>query len=119
MIAISGDWALDFRALSLLVCTQICVILSALELGSMMLGRRLIPASQPGVTLFALCWAMAIAGLNIYAIGYKNHWRQYEREFEAYSNSVKTIGCLVMVVLLGLAGATSVWLTSTMVALPR
>jgi hypothetical protein len=92
LVAISGDWLLDFRAMSLLVITQICLILSVLEFGSIILGRRLIPASMPGATLFALCFAIAIAVLNLYAVSYNNHWKQYEREFEGYSTFIKTLG---------------------------
>ena len=85
----------------------------------MMLGHRLIPASEPGVALFALCWAITITALNLYAVNYKNHWKQYEREFDAYSKFIKFIGCPVMIMLMGLAGSTSVWLTAAMVTLPR
>jgi hypothetical protein len=119
LLAISGDWLLDFRAMSLLVCTEICVVLSALEFGSTIFGHRLIPASEPGVVLFALCWAITITALNLYAVSHKNHWKQYEREFDGYSRFIKVIGGLVMIMLLGLAGAASVWLTAAMVTLPR
>ncbi len=85
----------------------------------MIVGRRLLPASQPSATLFALCCAIMVAALNLYAVSHKSHWKQYEREFEAYSTFIKVIGCLVMIVLLVLAGTISVWLTATMVALPR
>jgi hypothetical protein len=118
LIAISGSWLLDFRAMSLLVITQICLILSLLEVGSIILGRRLIPAGQPVATLFALCCAITITALNLYAV-YKNHWKQYEREFETYSTFIKAIGCIVMIVLLGLAGTTAVWLTAAMASLPN
>jgi hypothetical protein len=119
IFAISGDWLLDFRAMGLLVITQTCLVLSMLEFGSIVLGHRLIPASQPGATLIALCCAISIAALNLYAVSHKDHWKRYEREFEAYSTFTKTVGCLAVIVLLGLAGTTSVWLTATVATLPH
>jgi hypothetical protein len=119
IIAISGDWLVDFRAMGLLVCTQICLIFSLLEYGSIMLGRRLIPANQPDVTLLSLFCAIAITTLNVYAITYKDHWKKYRHEFDAYSKLLKILGCILMIVLLGLGAATSIWLAAKMVVLPR
>jgi predicted RNA binding protein YcfA (HicA-like mRNA interferase family) len=46
LLAISGDWVVDFRAMALLALTQFSIIFSALEFGSIVLGRRLIPTGQ-------------------------------------------------------------------------
>jgi len=118
LAAIAGDTLLDFRAMSLLVFTQACLLLSAFEFGSVMLGYRLIPVGQPGVTAFVLFWTVTITAVNLYAVSYKNHWKQYEREFNAYSAFIKNIGCFVIVLLLGLAGTTAIWLTAAVKALP-
>jgi hypothetical protein len=68
---------------------------------------------------FALFWAVAITYLNVYAVGYRNRWRRYEIEFEAYSNLAKAFGGVAILVLLGLSGAISVWLTPRIAALPH
>ena len=119
LLAISGDTLLDFRAMSLLVFTQACVLLSALEFGSIMLGRRLIPTNELGITAFVLFWTITITAVNHYAVSYKNHWKRYEREFDGYSNVTKAMGWLVMIIMLVLGSTTAIWLTAGVKALPR
>jgi len=87
LLAVSGDWLVDFRAMVLLAVTQACVAFCALELGELSLGRRLIPGSEPGVTVFELIFALAIAAVNHYAISRKAYWKRYEREFDGYSKT--------------------------------
>jgi len=119
LLAISGDWVVDFRAMTLLIFTQFSVVFSALEFGSIVLGRRLITAGHPDAMVFVLFLASTITAPNRYAVSYKNHWKQYEREFDAYSKFAKTIGIVVMTVLPILAGGTAIWLAGAMVGLPR
>jgi hypothetical protein len=119
LLAISDDWLLDFRAMSLLVVTQTCLVLSALELGELTFGRRLIPSGEPGATAFALCFALAITAFNYYAISRENYWKQYEPEFDRYSNTIKTIGWLILITMLVIAGSMAIWLIAAVKALPR
>jgi hypothetical protein len=119
LLAVSGDWLLDFRAMALLAFTEICVVLIALELGSMALGHRLIPGSEQAVTAFGWILALAITAINHYAVSHKDHWKRYEREFDGYSKTIKSIGWLVMITMLVAAGTTAVWLTAVVRVLPR
>jgi hypothetical protein len=119
LLAISGDWIVDFRAMALLVLTEFCVIFSALEFGSITSGRRLIPPGHSDAMVLVLFLAITITALNQFAVSHENHWKQYESEFEGYSKLTKAIGIVVMAVLPPLSGATAIWLTGAMVALPR
>jgi hypothetical protein len=119
LLAISGDWVVDFRAMALLALTQFSIIFSALEFGSIVLGRRLIPTGHPDAIVFVLFLAITITALNQYAVSYKNHWKLYEREFDGYSELTKAIGIVVMAVLPVLSGAMAIWLTGAMVGLPH
>lgn len=65
------------------------MVFSALELGNLMLGRRMA------------------------------YWKRYEREFDGYINTAKTIGWLAMITMLVIAGAAAIWLMVAAKALPR
>ena len=119
LLAISGDWVVDFRTMTLLVFTQFSVIFSTLEFGSIVLGHRLIPAGHLDAMVFVLFLAITLTALNRYAVSYKSHWKQYEREFAGYTKFTRAVGMLVMAVLPVLAGATAIWLTTGMAELPR
>ena len=105
--------------MTLLVLTQFSVIFSALEFGSIVLGHRLIPARHLDAMVFVLFLAITITALNRYAVSYKNHWKQYEREFDGYSKFTRVVGMLVMAALPALAGATAIWLTTGVAELPH
>jgi hypothetical protein len=119
LLAISDDWVLDFRAMSILVLTQFSLVFGALELGSIVTGHRLIPAGHPDALVFVLFLAILITALNRYAVSYKNYWKQYEHEFNGYPKFTRAFGMFVMAVLPPLAGGTAIWLTAGMAGLPR
>jgi hypothetical protein len=83
-----------------------------------MFRHRLIPIGQPGVTVFVVFWGIAIAAFNHYVIGYRNHWKQYEREFNAYSKLTRGIAVVVMTLLPVLAGVAAICLAGAMASLP-
>lgn len=98
---------------------RFALFFSALEFGSIVLGRRLIPTGHPDAMVFVLFLAITVTALNQYAVSHKNHWKQYEREFDGYSKLTKAIGIVVMAVLPVVSGAMAIWLTGAMVGLPR
>jgi len=115
--AISDDSWVEFRAMSLLVCTQMGLILNFLGIASILLKRSLIPTHGLGATLFIAFLAAAITALNYYGVQHKSRWKQFEGEFDGYSKSIKFVGCLVMIVLPILTGVTMSWTAVTMARL--
>jgi len=85
----AGDTLLDFRAMSLLVLHP-GLFTPEWHLNSdRSCGLQLIPVGQPGVTACVVLDGTLLQS-TLYAVGYKNHWKQYEREFNAYSAFIKT-----------------------------
>jgi hypothetical protein len=115
--AISDDSWVEFRAMSLLVCTQMGLILNFLGIASILLNRSFIPTHGLGETFFIPFLAAAVTALNYYGVQYKDGWKQFEGEFDGYSKSTKTIGCLVMIVLPVLTAAAMSWTAVTMARL--
>jgi hypothetical protein len=115
--AISDDSWIEFRAMSLLVCTQMGLILNFLGIASILLKRSFIPTHGLEQTLLIAFLATAITALNYYGVQYKSRWKQFEGEFDGYSKSTKTAGCLVMIVLPILTGAAMGWTAATMARL--
>jgi amino acid transporter len=115
--AISDDSWLEFRAMSLLVCTQMGLILNFLGIVSILLKRSFIPTHGLGQTLFIALLAAAITALNYYGVQYKNRWKQFEGEFDGYSKSIKAIGGFIVIVLPILTGAAMSWTAMTMARL--
>ena len=117
LIAISGDGWVELRAMSLLVCTQVGLILSLFGIASISLKRSFIPTHGLGLTLFGVLVATAVTALNYYGVQYKDRWKHFENEFNGYSKSVKTIGCLVVIALPILTAAAMSWTAATMARL--
>ena len=63
--AISDDGWADWRAMALLICTQAGLVFSVLGLGSVILGRRLIPTHEPETTVLGVLLAVAITAINV------------------------------------------------------
>lgn len=115
--AIAGDAWLDFRAMALLVCTQIGFVLSLLGTVSILTRRSLLPPQGLASTFFNLFLAATVSVVNYYGIQYKDRWKRFESEFNAYSKSRKAVGGLVIMVLPILAIVSAVWVASKMAQL--
>jgi hypothetical protein len=116
-IAFTGDGWIDWRAMCLLVCTQVGLILSLLGISSIVLKRNLIPTHGLGLTFFIVALPAAVAGLNYYCVQYKGRWKQFEKEFDSYSELRKTVGCVIMIILPLLTAVTMSWTAAAMVRL--
>lgn len=115
--AIAGDDWLDFRAMALLVCTQMGLVLSLFGAASILTRCSLLPPQGLALTFFNLFLAATVSAANYYGIQYKDRWRQFESEFNKYSKSRKAIGGIVMIVLPILAIVAAVWVASKMAQL--
>ena len=104
--AFAGDSWLDFRAMALLVCTQVALLLSLFGTASILTRSSLLPPQGLASAFFGLVLAATVSALNYYGIQYKDRWKQFESEFDGYSKSRKAIGGLVMIVLPILAPMT-------------
>lgn len=116
--AISNDGSVEWRAMCLLVCTQIGIVLNILGFVSVVLGRRFITAPSPAATMFCIVLAVGVTAYTYYAVRYKNTWRFFEPEFEGYSKLVKRIGGIVMIALPVLLIAGMGWSASILRRLP-
>jgi hypothetical protein len=115
--AISGDGWVEWRAMSLLVCTQVGLILTVFGIASILLRRSFIPTHGMGLMLFGVFLAAVVTAINYYEVQHKDRWRQFEGEFDGYSTATKTIGCLVMVVLPVLTVVAMGWTAAIMARL--
>jgi hypothetical protein len=114
LTAIGGDYGLDWRASTLLVCTEVGLVLCLLGIASIVLGRSFIPASGLRLTYFGVFLVGGVSLLNYYELQYQDKWKQFEREFNGYSRSRKTIGCVVVVMLPILTAAAMSWIGVTL-----
>jgi hypothetical protein len=115
---ISDDRSVDWRAMGLLICTQIGLVLCILEFASVIEGRRLLPAQGPRLVQFAVLVSSAITAFNYYVVRYKNKWKQFDSEFESYSKLTQNISGVAMIILTLLTAAALVWLAASVARLP-
>jgi len=118
LCAISDDGWADWRAMGLLVCTQIGLVLNIFALASVISGHRLIPTHGIELTAFAVSLSVVITATNYYAVRFENRWKHFEREFERYPKLIQRLGCVVMIALPLLTAAAMVWSAATMARLP-
>jgi hypothetical protein len=117
--AISDDKSVDWRAMGILICTQIAVIMSVFAIASVMLGRRIIPGSGPTLTLFGVLLSATVTAINYYAVWYEKRWKSFEREFESYSVLVRRFGGVVVIALPIMTIAGIAWLVGIVAQLPE
>jgi hypothetical protein len=117
LTAISGDGWVEWRAMSLLVCTEVGLILNLFGIASILLKRSLIPTHGLVLAFFGVFLAAAVTAGKYYGVQYKDRWKRFENEFDSYSKSRKTIGCLVMIMLPVLTAAAMSWTAATMARL--
>ncbi len=111
--AIYDDGWAEWKAMAILICAEICMIMGVYGFISLLIGHRLLHATSLLLRVFGIIVVLAIIAGNYYTLLSGNRWSRFEAEFESYSRATQVTGCVGVVgILLGTLVATLAVLTA-------
>ena len=117
--ALYDDGLADWKALTIIGCLEVAVLLSLVSGIAMARGHRPVLLSKPELWMVGLGCGAVLHALNYFSLKYKNRWKRFEKEFKGYSQRTRLIGAVITsVVVIGLVTVV-LWSATMARQLPR
>ena len=111
--AIYDDGFAEWKAMAILICAEIFVIMGVYGCISLLIGHRLLHATPLASRLVGIVVVLAVVAANYGALLSNNRGYRFEAEFESYPRFVRVAGFIGIVgILLGIVVATLAALTA-------
>jgi uncharacterized membrane protein len=111
--AIYDDGLAGWKAIAILGCAEILIIMGVYGCVSLVIGHRLLHGTTWVSRLLGIVVALAVFAANYGALLGNNRWRRFEEEFESYPRSGRVAAIIGIVgILLGIVVATLAALTA-------
>jgi hypothetical protein len=111
--AIYDDGWAEWKAMAILICAEIFMLMGVYGCISLFIGHRLLHTTSSLSRPLGIMVVLAVIAANYYALLSNNRWSRFEAEFESYSRATRIAGCVGVVgILLGTVVGTLAALTA-------
>ena len=93
---IYDDGFSDVKALAVIVCSELLILMGVLCIAFLGVGYRFLPVHGALSFVMAGALSLAVTGLNYYALCYENRWIRFKAEFETYSVTTRVFSGLAI-----------------------